>query len=105
MNPLEATVALLAVVGISLHVLFMRRLQLRCPQEWQRLGSPNPYLANDVRTSWRLTKYVLSGRFRQLPEASVVRLGHTLRIFGWIWFSGWGLYIALILFVAIPAWL
>ena len=72
MTPVQVTVALLALVAISLHVLFMRRLQLRCPEEWHLLGSPNPYLANDIRTSWRVTNYVMSGGFRQLPEVSLV---------------------------------
>jgi hypothetical protein len=105
MTPIQASVAALAVLGISLHIWFMRRLQLECPDEWERLGSPNPFLPNDMKTGWRLTKYVMRGAFETLPEKRVVRLGRILRVFEWFWVCGWGLYIALVLFVAIPAWL
>jgi hypothetical protein len=105
MTPIQVIVLAFAIVGIALHITLFRRLQLRCPDEWQRLGSPNPFLPNDVRTGWRLSKYVMRCGFRHLPETSLVRLGHILCVLEWIWVSGWSLYIALVLFVAIPAWL
>jgi hypothetical protein len=104
MSPIGIGVAALAVIGISLHILFMQRLQLQCPDEWVRLGSPNPFLPNDARTGWRLTKYVMRGAFETLPDKRVVQLGRILRVFEWLWVCGWTLYIALVLFVAIPAW-
>jgi hypothetical protein len=76
--PISAVLLGFAVVGIGLRIISFRRLQLRCPEEWQRLGSPNPFLPNDARTGWRLTKYVMRGGFRHLPETSLVRLGHIL---------------------------
>ena len=103
MSTVAVIVAALAAVGISLHIWFMRRLQVQCPDEWERLGSPNPFLPNDMKTGWRLTKYVMRGAFETLPDRRVVRLGRTLRVFEWFWVCGWGLYIALVLFVAIPA--
>jgi len=36
--------------GCFLHMFFMRRLQLQCHDEWERLGSPNPFLPNDAKT-------------------------------------------------------
>jgi hypothetical protein len=105
MSTIGISVAALAALGISLHILFMRRLQLQCPDEWERLGSPNPFLPNDARTGWRLTKYVMGGAFESLPDKGVVRVGRVLRTFEWLWICGWLLYIALVLFVAIPAWL
>lgn len=105
MTPIAAVVAAFAVAGILVHITFFRRLQVRCPDEWQRLGSPNPFLMNDMRTGWRLTRYVMSGEFRKLPEMNVVRLGRILRVLEWIWVSAWVLYTAVVLFIAIPAWL
>ena len=105
MTPLQTSVLVLAIIGISLHIWFMRRLQLLCPDEWERLGSPNPFLPNDMKTGWRLTKYVMRGAFETLPDKRVVRLGRMLRVFEWFWVCCWGLYIGLVLFVAIPAWL
>jgi len=105
MSTIGLSVAALAVVGISLHILFMRRLQLQCRDEWERLGSPNPFFPNDAQTGWRLTKYVMSGAFETLPNTRVVRLGRILRVFEWVWVCGWVLYILLVLFVAVPAWL
>jgi hypothetical protein len=105
MTPIQAVLLGFVIVAIPLHMMFFRRLQLRCPKEWQRLGSPNPFLPNDARTGWRLTKYVMGAGFKHLPETSLVRLGRILCVLEWIWVSAWVLYIALVLFVAIPAWL
>src|SRR4051794_2662680 len=33
MTPIQASIAALAVLGISLHIWFMRSLQLQCPDE------------------------------------------------------------------------
>jgi len=55
MSPIGISVAALAIVGISLHIFFMRRLQLLCPDEWERLGSPNPFFSfcrTMLRTGW-----------------------------------------------------
>jgi hypothetical protein len=101
---IAVSVAALAVLGIALHIFFMRKLQLQCPDEWERLGSPNPFLPNDPQTSWRLTKYVMSGAFETLPDRGVVRVGRILRVFEWSWVCGWTLYIALIAFVMVPLW-
>jgi hypothetical protein len=105
MTTIGLSVAALALLGISLHIIFMRRLQFQCRDEWQRLGSPNPFLPNDLQTGWRLTKYVMGGAFESLPDKSVVRLGRVLRAFEWLWVCAWALYIALVLFVAVPLWL
>ncbi len=102
---IAACVGALAVLGIALHMFFMRKLQLQCPDEWERLGAPNPFLPNDPQTSWRLTKYVMGGAFKALPDKRVVRLGRILRVFEWLWVCGWTFYILLVAFVLIPLWL
>jgi hypothetical protein len=101
---IAVSVAVLAVLGIALHIFFMRKLQLKCPDEWERLGSPNPFLPNDPQTSWRLTKYVMGGAFETLPDKGVVRVGQILRVFEWSWVCGWTSYVALIAFVMVPLW-
>jgi hypothetical protein len=105
MTPIQVTLAASAIVGISLHILFIRRLQQRCPDEWERLGSPNPLLPNNLQTGWRLTKYVLGGAFEHVSHKGVVRLGRILRLFEWVWVCGWLFYIGLVLFVVVPLWL
>lgn len=104
MISLHTAVMLLALLGIGLNLLFLRWLQLRCPDEWERLGSPS-IIVQDMSTGWRLTKYILGGHFRHLDEASVVRLGKLVRVFDWLWTLGWAAYVGLVLFVGIPLWL
>ena len=60
----------LAVIAIALHVLFFYRLRRDFRQEWVRMGSPNPFLPNDARSGWEITKYILTGSFRRLPDKS-----------------------------------
>jgi hypothetical protein len=69
------------------------------------LGSPNPFLPNDVVTGRALTNYIMRGRFAHIRDHGVVTLGWVLCVLEGIWVSAWTLYIALVLFVAIPAWL
>src|SRR4051794_23488909 len=90
MSTIAVALAALAAIGISLHIVFMRRLQLYCPDEWERLGSPKPFSPNDAKTGWRLTKYVMRGAFETLPDKRLVRLGRILRMFEWLWVCGWG---------------
>jgi hypothetical protein len=73
MSPITISVAALAALGISFHIPFMRRLQLQCPDEWERLGSPSPFLMNGMKTGWRLMKYVMRGAFETLPDKRVGR--------------------------------
>ncbi len=70
----------LAIIGIAIHMLFFNRLRRDCGQEWVRLGSPNPFLPNDARTGWEITKYVLTGCFERVPDKKVVSLGRLLPI-------------------------
>ena len=65
------SVAVLAVLGISLHIFFMWRLQLQCPNQWKCQARLNPFLPNDPQTRC-LTKYVMSGAFQTLPDKGVV---------------------------------
>jgi hypothetical protein len=71
----------LAIIGIVLHMLFFYRLRRDCHQEWVRLGSPNPFLSNDARAGWEITKYILTGCFEQPPNKSLVTLGRLLRYY------------------------
>jgi hypothetical protein len=71
----------LAIVGIALHILFFYRLRRDCRQEWARLGSPNPFLPNDIRTGWEIAKYILTGCFERLPDKKLVNLGRLLRLY------------------------
>jgi hypothetical protein len=73
----------LAAIGIALHILFFYRLKRDCHSEWVRLGSPNPFLPNDVESSRIITKYILRGYFERLPNKGLVRLGRVLRYYEW----------------------
>jgi len=42
MSTIGIIVAALAAVGISLHIFFMRRLQVQCPDKWERLFQTPP---------------------------------------------------------------
>ena len=72
---LNGFVAVFAIVAIAIHMMFFRRLQLRCPEEWERLGSAKPFLPNDVRTGRVLTNYIMRGRFAHIRDHGVVTLG------------------------------
>jgi len=80
MTPSNVVIGL-AIIGIALHMLFFYRTQRDCRQEWARLGSPNPFLPNDARTGWEITKYVLTGCFDRLPDKKLVNLGRLLRYY------------------------
>lgn len=80
---LPTVVIILAAIGIALHILFFYRLRRDCSEEWMRLGSPNPFLPNDSRSGWEITKYVLSGGFEQLADRRLVKLGRVLRYYEW----------------------
>ncbi len=75
----------LAIIGIAIHMLFFNRLRRDCGQEWVRLGSPNPFLPNDARTGWEITKYVLTDCFERVPNKKVVSLGRLLRYYMWFY--------------------
>lgn len=75
---LSGFVAVFAIVAIAIHMMFFRRLQLRCPEEWERLGSAKPFLPNDVRTGRVLTNYIMRGRFAHIRDHGVVTLGWVL---------------------------
>jgi len=75
----------LSIVGIAIHMLFFYRLRRDCRQEWVRLGSPNPFLPNDARTGWEITKYVLTGCFERVHDQKFVNLGRLLRYYTWFY--------------------
>lgn len=78
-------IIVLAAIGIGLHMLFFYHLRRACHEEWMRLGSPNPFLPNDARSGWEITKYVLSGAFERLPHRGVVRLGRVIQYYEWFY--------------------
>ena len=49
-------------------MLFFYRLRRDCHREWVRLGPPNPFLPNDAKSGWEITKYILTGCFERLPD-------------------------------------
>lgn len=73
----------LALIGMSLYMIFFRKLKQEDPDEWITLGSPNPYLPSDVRLSWSTTMYILRGGFEHLPKKNLVWLGRLLRYYVW----------------------
>ena len=75
----------LAIVGIALHMLFFYRLRRDCHREWVRLGPPNPFLPNDPKSGWEITKYILTGCFERLPDKQLVKLGRPLRYYEWFY--------------------
>jgi hypothetical protein len=81
---LSGFVAVFAIVAIAIHMTFFRRLQLRCLEEWERLGLPNPYLPNDVKTGRLLTRYIMRGSFAHIRDPGVVVLGWVLCVLEWI---------------------
>jgi hypothetical protein len=94
-----------AVVGIALPMLFLRRVQMRCPADWERLGLLSPILPHDVRTGWRLTKYIMRGRFAHLEDRGLIALGRLLCVLSWIWTLGWAMVIGLVSLAIILSWL
>ncbi len=82
---LWSVITSLAIIGIALHILFFYRLRRDCRDEWIDLGSPNPFLPNDARSGWAITKYVLSGSFERLPDKRLVKLGRVLRYYEWFY--------------------
>jgi hypothetical protein len=82
-----STIVVMAVIAIGLHMMFFYRLRRDCHEEWVRLGSPSPFLANDTELAWRLAKYVLTGSFERLPDKNVVSLGRTLRYVEWCYIT------------------
>jgi len=83
----------LAAIGIGLHMSFFYKLRRDCYDEWTRLGSPNPFLPNDPRQGWQITKYILGGTFERLPDRRLVTLGRVLRCYEWLY------VLALVIFV------
>ena len=78
----------LAIIGIALHVLFFYRLRRDCREEWIRLGSPNPFLPNNARSGWAITKYILGGSFKRVPDKKLVKLGRVLQYYEWFFVLG-----------------
>ena len=85
-------------------MLFFYRLRLRCPAEWERLGSPDPFLPEDVATGWRLTKYIMRAGFGHLEDRGLIALGRVLCVLEWVWTVGWAVLVGLALIAILLSW-
>jgi len=92
----------LTMIGVGLHMLFFYRLRRDCPEEWVRLGSPNPFLPNNAQMGWVITKYVLLGRFERLPDKRLVNVGRALRCYDWFYITGFFALTAVFFYAVFP---
>lgn len=97
-----AIISGMALIGIALHMLFFYKLRRDCPDEWTRLGSPNPLLPNDAELGWAITKYLLSGSFEHISDKKLVALGRVLRWYDWFYITAF-LAVMLLFFYSLVA--
>ena len=70
----------LAVVGLALHVWFLRELKKRHGAVWRRLGEPSLFLNNSIRNGLRTLKFRWSSEATSDLGVRFRRLTLTLRV-------------------------
>jgi len=71
----------LFVSAIIVSGIFLRFLRTHYPAVWKELGEPSLLRNNDLPTQVRISKYLISRRYRNLPSKRLVLLFDAIRMF------------------------
>jgi hypothetical protein len=72
--------ALLFLAAITLAGVFLRFLRTHYPAVWKELGEPGLFRNNNLATHIRISKYLLTGKYRTLPHKGLVWIFDCVRI-------------------------
>ena len=86
----------LAVIGLILHVRFLKTLRRSYPDVWKSLGSPS-VLNNTMGNGLATLKYLLRGEFRRLDDREFVQLCEITRLFDMVYLVGFGVWASFVL--------
>jgi hypothetical protein len=98
-NAFYVTLALLGILGFAIVILqfhFLKALRGQHPEAWRRLGSPT-LLRNTISTSVNVTKYLLTGNYKELGSERISTLGRCIAIVGLIYSAAFLVALTLLL--------
>ncbi len=70
----DITVIAVFAASVIIDAIFLRFLRTRHPEVWRELGEPSMIRNNTAAMSVRISGYLFSRRYRNLPDRTLVRI-------------------------------